>query len=456
VIDVVDPSTEEVIGTVAEAGSGGVDAAVMAARTALPAWAATPLASRLALLEALAGELQSRAAVIGETLAREMGMPIAQATAVQATLPVAVLRDTVAAARSFPFEARDGSATILHEPAGVVAAITPWNFPLHQIAAKIGPALAVGCTVVLKPSELAPLCVEHLVDAARAAGLPDGVLNVVHGSGAVTGEALVNHPDVDVISLTGSVAAGRRVGAAAGAAIKRACLELGGKSPSLVLDDADIEAAVRHTVQRCFFNSGQACNAPTRLLLPLSAVTDATAFAGEVAAEIVVGPALHPQSTMGPVISAAARDRIHAHIRDAAAAGAHVVRGGTDAPAGCGGGGFWVAPTVLGEVRPQMRVHREEIFGPVLSILAYADEAHAITLANDSDYGLSAELFSSSPDRVRSVAGQLRCGQVKVNGAGTRDSLGAPFGGYGISGLGRELGRFGLHEFVETKAVLGA
>jgi aldehyde dehydrogenase (NAD+) len=455
VIDVTDPSTEEVIGAVDEAGSAGVNAAAVAARAAFASWAATPLEDRLAHLDALADALEARATPIGETLAREVGMPLAQATAVQAALPVAVLRATVAAALEFPFtSSRDGTA-ILREPAGVVAAITPWNFPLHQIAAKVAPALAAGCCVVLKPSELAPLCIEHLLAAAREAGLPPGVLNVVHGTGAVTGEALINHPQVDVISFTGSLSAGRRIGAVAGTAIKRACLELGGKSPSIVLDDADIEAAVRHTVKRCCFNSGQACNAPTRLLLPASVAEDATALACETAAQLVVGPALDPASTMGPVISAAARERIRAHIEQAARDGARIVHGGSEPPAGVPDRGFWVTPTVLADVHTDMRVHHEEVFGPVLAILTYTDQEEAVRLANATPYGLSAELFSGDRVRASSLAGRLRCGQVKVNGVSARDALGAPFGGYGLSGLGRELGSFGLEEFVEVKAVLG-
>ncbi|WP_354700647.1 3-succinoylsemialdehyde-pyridine dehydrogenase [Paraconexibacter sp. AEG42_29] len=454
-IDVVDPSTEEVIGQVAEAGPDGVNAAVRAARDAYPAWAATPLDERLALLGALADGLEARTDAIGGSLAREMGMPLAQATAVQAMLPVAVLRSTVEAARDFPFVASEGGATIIREPAGVVAAITPWNFPLHQIAAKVAPALAVGCTVVLKPSELAPLTIALLEEAARAAGLPDGVLNVVHGTGPITGEALVRHPGVDVISLTGSVAAGRRVGAIAGDAIKRACLELGGKSPSVVLDDADLEAAVRHTVTRCCFNSGQACNAPTRLLIPVARADDAYALAAETAAALTVGPALDAQTTMGPVISAAARDRIRVHIDGALTAGARAIHGGSTPPDGVPAKGFYVAPTVLAGVTEDMAIHREEVFGPVLAILTHTGDDDAVRLANATDYGLSAELFTGDDERARAVARRLRAGQVKVGGVSARDSLGAPFGGYGLSGLGRELGRFGLEEFVETKAVLG-
>jgi acyl-CoA reductase-like NAD-dependent aldehyde dehydrogenase len=432
-----------------------VDTAVRTARTALPAWSSTPLEERLTMLSALADGLEARAGAIGASLAREMGMPLAQATAVQAALPVGVIRATIDAARAFPFSSEEGGATILREPAGVVAAITPWNFPLHQIAAKVAPALAVGCTVVLKPSELAPLTIDLLQDAAREAGLPDGVLGVVHGTGPVTGEALVSHPGVDVISLTGSVAAGRRVGAIAGEAIKRACLELGGKSPSVVLDDADLEHAVRYTTARCCFNSGQACNAPTRLLVARHQEADAVAIAAEAAAALVVGPALDEGTTMGPVVSAAARERIRAHIDDAIAAGARAVHGGSAAPAGTPDRGFYVAPTVLAGVTEDMRVHREEVFGPVLAIVAYDGEDDAVRLANATDYGLSAELFTGDRARARAVAARLRAGQVKIGGVSARDALGAPFGGYGLSGLGRELGRFGLEEFVEVKAVLG-
>lgn len=454
-IDVVDPSTETVIGQVAEAGPAGVDAAVRAARAALPAWSATPLDERLGVLSALADALERRSAPIGASLAREMGMPLAQAIAVQAGLPVGVLRATVRAAQAFPFSERDGAATILREPTGVVAAVTPWNFPLHQIAAKLAPALSVGCTVVLKPSELAPLTVALLEEATHEAGVPRGVLTVVHGTGAVTGEALVSHPGVDVISLTGSVAAGRRAGAIAGGQVKRACLELGGKSPSVVLDDADLEHAVRHTVARCCFNSGQACNAPTRLLVPAARAAEAAAIAADAAAVLRVGPALQDGVTMGPVISGAARERIRAHIDEALAAGARAVHGGSAPPPGLPDRGYWVAPTVLDGVTEDMRVHREEVFGPVLAILTHAGDEDAVRLANATDYGLSAELFCGDPDRARAIAGRLRAGQVKVGGVSARDALGVPFGGYGLSGLGRELGRFGLEEFLETKAVLG-
>ncbi|HYF25240.1 MAG TPA: aldehyde dehydrogenase family protein [Baekduia sp.] len=452
-IDVVDPSTEEVVARVAEDGAQGVDAAVRAARAALAGWAATALDDRLALLEAFAGQLEERAEELAQAIAREIGMPIGQARTVQVPLAPAGLHAAVAAARAFPFSEQDGPATIVREPAGVVAAITPWNFPLHQIVAKIGPALAAGCTVVLKPSELAPTNALLLAEAAREAGLPGGVLELVSGTGPVTGEALVAHPDVAVVSLTGSVRAGRRVGALAGAGLKRVCLELGGKSPSIVLDDADAEAAIRHSVSRSFLNSGQACNAPTRLLVRRDALADAEALAREVAEELVVGPAFEDGVTMGPVISADARDRVLGIVDAAARDGARLVTGG-GAPAR--ERGYFVAPTVFSDVGADSELAQTEVFGPVLAIQAYDDDDDAVRLANATPYGLSAEVWTADTQRARAVAARLRCGQVKVNGVRTRDALQAPFGGYGQSGVGRELGRFGLEELLEVKAVLGA
>jgi aldehyde dehydrogenase (NAD+) len=450
-IDVVDPSTEDILASVPEAGPEGVERAVAAARAALPSWSALALHERLEALSALADELEASADALALTIAQEMGMPLAQAAAVQVTLPVAVLRATIAAAEGFPFEERDGAATIIREPAGVVGAITPWNFPLHQITAKLAPALAAGCTMVLKPSELAPLCALKLAQAA-AVTLPDGVLEVVTGSGEKTGEALVRHPHVAVVSLTGSVRAGRRVGAIAGERIARVCLELGGKSPSVVLDDADAEHAIRFSVERCFFNSGQACNAPTRLLVPRRLLGLAEELAADVADTTVVGPALEPTSTMGPVISTAARERIGASVEDARRAGLRQIAGdGAQLPEP----GFFVAPTVFSDVAPEARLAQDEVFGPVLAIQPFDDDEDAVRIANATEYGLSAEIWTADLERAGRLARRLRCGQVKVNGVRTRDTLTAPFGGYGMSGLGRELGRFGIDEFLEVKAVLG-
>ena len=458
-IDVIDPSTEEVLDTVPESGAAAVDHAVAAARAAFESWSATGLEDRLQALGALADALEQRSDELARTVAREMGMPLAQAAAVQVTLPVAVLRATIAVARTFPFEQADGPATIVREPAGVVAAITPWNFPLHQIAAKLAPALAAGCTMVLKPSELAPLNALALAEAA-AETLPAGVLTVLTGTGRLTGEPLVRHPGVRVVSLTGSVAAGRRVGAIAGEGLKRVTLELGGKSPSIVLDDADAETAIRASVERCFFNSGQACNAPTRLLVPRARLREAEELAAEVAAAIRVGPALAAETTMGPVISAAARERIDAQIAEARADGIRQVAGGPRGSNGRGpsdgGRGYYVHPAVFSDVTAEATIAQREIFGPVLAIQPYTDDADAVQIANATPYGLSAEVWSGDPERAQRFARTLRCGQVKINGVRTRDTLAAPFGGYGQSGIGRELGRFGIEEFCEVKAVLGA
>jgi aldehyde dehydrogenase (NAD+) len=454
-IEVVDPSTEELLGTVPDAAPEDVAAAVQAARAALPGWAATPLEERCALLELLADLIEAAADDLGEIIAREVGMPLAQATAVQAALPVAVLRTTAADARAFAWEDEAEGARIWHEPVGVVAAITPWNFPLHQIAAKLAPALAAGCPVVLKPSEVAPFNAFRLADFALEAGLPPGVLGLITGSGPGAGEGLVTHPGVDLVSLTGSVRAGRRVGALAGERLRRATLELGGKSPCVILDDADLETAVGHAIGRGYLNSGQACNASTRILVPRERLADAEAIATDAAGRIVVGPALADGVTMGPLVSAAQRDRVRDHVHDAIADGARVVFGGPDAPEGLDRGWF-LAPTLFSDVDPEARVAREEIFGPVLCLFGYDDEEHAIALANDTDYGLAAEVFTTEPERATRLARRLRAGQVKLNGVRTRDTLGAPFGGVGDSGLGREFGRWGLQEYVEVKAVLGA
>jgi acyl-CoA reductase-like NAD-dependent aldehyde dehydrogenase len=465
VIEVIDPSTEAVIDTVPEADAAAVDAAVRGAQAAQPGWAALPLEERCAALDAFADRLAGAADALGETVAREVGMPLAQSVAIQAMLPVADIRSAATEARAYPFEAEEAGARIWHEPVGVVSAITPWNFPLHQIAAKVAPALAVGCTVVLKPSELAPL---NALAFAELADFPGGVLTVLPGT-AATGEALVRHPGVDAVSLTGSVRAGRAVGAIAGERLRRATLELGGKSPCVVLDDADLEGAIRHAIDRGYLNSGQACNASTRILVPRAQLGRAEEIAAAVAGEIVVGPAFDEGVTMGPLVSAGQRDRVRAYIEDAlggsaagggattrapgAGADARLIFGGADAPHARG---YFLRPTLFSDVDAAAPIAREEIFGPVLCLFGYDDEDHAVALANDTPYGLAAEVFTADPDRGTQVARRLRAGQVKLNGVRTRDSIGAPFGGIGDSGLGRELGRWGLEEFLEVKAVLGA
>lgn len=454
-IAVVDPSTGATLGHVPATTAEGVDVAVRAARRAQDAWGATSVEERCAVLDRLADLLEGAADEIGDVIAHEVGMPLPQATAIQATLPVADLRLTARAAREMAFTEEVGPATVVREPAGVVAAITPWNFPLHQIAAKVAPALAAGCTVVLKPSEVAPFNAFLFADLAARAGVPPGVLGLLTGTGPQAGEALVAHPATDVVSFTGSLRGGRRVGALAGEGIKRVCLELGGKSPSVVLDDADLEEAVRDAITRGMLNSGQACNASTRILVPADRLGEAEEIAADAAASIVVGPAFAEGVTMGPVVSEAQRDRVLGFIEDGLAAGGRLVCGGPEPPTGLDRGCF-VAPTVFSDVPREARIAREEVFGPVLCLFGHDGEDDAVALANDTPYGLAAELWTADTDRAQRVARRLRAGQVKINGVRTRDTLDAPFGGRGLSGVGRELGRFGIEEFLEVKAVLGA
>jgi aldehyde dehydrogenase (NAD+) len=442
-IDVVNPATEDVLDTIPAGTAADVDAAVETARDAFPAWAATPLPDRLGYLTALAGELDRRAGDLAALITSEVGTPLAECRSAQVALPVAVLRDTVEVAAEHRWR----------EPAGVVGAITPWNFPLHQIVAKMGPALAAGCTFVLKPSEVAPLNALVLFDALKAVGLPPGVAQLVMGTGPVVGEAIAGHTGLDVVTFTGSVRAGTRVAELAAGNVTRVALELGGKSPNVILPDADLQRAVPAGVGQAFVNAGQACIALSRMIVPADRLAEVEGLARASAEGIVVGDPLAPATTMGPVVSAAQRERVTGYVDGAISAGARVVAGGADAPPDLDRG-FFVRPTVLSGVTNAMTVSREEVFGPVLVLLPYADEEEAVAMANDTPYGLSAGVWSADPERARQVAGRLRTGQVKINGARTRDHIRAPFGGYKRSGIGRELGPFGLDEFLEVKAVL--
>jgi aldehyde dehydrogenase (NAD+) len=452
-VAVLNPATGGVIDTIPLGSAADVDAAVDRAGDAFPAWAATPLPERLGYLSALADELERRAGELTTLITGEVGTPLAECRAAQVTLPISVLRDTVAVAAEHPWRERCGRAEVWREPAGVVGAITPWNFPLHQIMAKLAPALAAGCTVVLKPSEVAPLNALVLFDALKAVGLPPGVANLVLGTGPVVGEAIATHPDVAVVSFTGSVRAGTRVAEVAARNVTRVALELGGKSPNVILPDADFAAAVPAAVGQAFVNAGQACIALSRILVPAARLADAETLAAAAAARMVVGDPTAPATTMGPVVSAAQRDRVQHFVTGAIADGARVVAGGPGAPDGCDRG-YFVRPTVLSGVTNTTAVSREEVFGPVLVLLPYQHEDEAVALANETPYGLSAGVWSADVDHARRVAGRLRAGQVKINGARTRDHIRAPFGGYKRSGIGRELGPFGLDEFLEIKAVL--
>ncbi|SVA82053.1 uncharacterized protein METZ01_LOCUS134907 [marine metagenome] len=449
-IDVVNPSNEEVIGSVPDGVGADVDVAVAAAREAFPGWAATPLEERLGYIEKLAGQLGARSEEIGELISREVGMPGKMAVMIQAGLPAGTTASVPATAREFPFEETLGRSLVTREPVGVVGCITPWNYPLHQIMAKIAPAMAVGCTVVLKPSEVAPLNAFVLADIIDELGFPAGVFNLVSGVGPVVGEAIAAHPDVDMVSFTGSTRAGTRVAEVAAANVTRVHQELGGKSANIVLDDADFAAAIPSAVGACYLNSGQTCSALTRLLVPADRMDEAAELAAQAAAGFTVGPADDEGSRLGPLVSQTQWDRVQGYIQAGIDEGATLVTGGTGKPEGLDAG-YYVKPTVFANVDNSMSIARDEIFGPVLSIIGYDNEEDAIRIANDSDYGLSGGVWSSDNDRALAVAKKLRTGEVDMNGSFLNTD--APFGGYKKSGNGRELGRFGLSEFVEAKQI---
>ena len=449
-IDVINPSNEEVIGSVPDGVSADVDAAVAAAREAFSGWAATPLEERLGYIEKLAGQLGARSEEIGELISREVGMPGKMAVMIQAGLPAGTTASVPATAREFPFEETLGRSLVTREPVGVVGCITPWNYPLHQIMAKIAPAMAVGCTVVLKPSEVAPLNAFVLADIIDELGFPAGVFNLVSGVGPVVGEAIAAHPDVDMVSFTGSTRAGTRVAEVAAANVTRVHQELGGKSANIVLDDADFAAAIPSAVGACYLNSGQTCSALTRLLVPADRMDEAAELAAQAAAGFTVGPADDEGSRLGPLVSQTQWDRVQGYIQAGIDEGATLVTGGTGKPEGLDAG-YYVKPTVFANVDNSMSIARDEIFGPVLSIIGYDSEEDAIRIANDSDYGLSGGVWSSDNDRALAVAKKLRTGEVDMNGSFLNTD--APFGGYKKSGNGRELGRFGLSEFVEAKQI---
>jgi len=449
-IDVINASTEEVMGRIPEGGAGDVDAAVAAARAAFDGWATTPAAARAAFLQKIHEGLKARMEEIGKLIAGEVGMPVKLATMIQAGSPTATFGLYAKLLGSFAFEEKVGNSLVLREPVGVVAAITPWNYPLHQIAAKVAPALAAGCTVVLKPSEVAPLNAFVLAEIIHAAGLPAGVFNLVTGYGPVVGEAMARHADVDMVSFTGSTRAGKRVSELASATVKRVALELGGKSAAVVLDDADLAAAVKGTVNACFLNSGQTCSAHTRLLVPESKYDEAAKIAVEVAKAFTVGDPFGGTAKLGPLVSELQRERVRAYITKGIEGGAELLAGGPDAPEGLPKG-YYVKPTIFGRVKPDAIIAQEEIFGPVLSIITYRDEKEAVSIANSTPYGLGGGVWSKDEEHAKRVAKRLRTGQVDINGGPF--NLQAPFGGYKQSGNGRELGRFGLEEFLEYKSL---
>jgi len=424
--------------------------AVAAARRAAEAWGCAPIAERAEYLAKIQRGLAARADDIAGTITAEVGMPIKLSRRIQAGLPVAVWESYVKLLGEYAFEERIGNSLVLREPVGVAVCITPWNYPLHQAVAKVAPALAAGCTVVLKPSEVAPLSAFILAEIIHEAGLPAGVFNLLTGTGAEVGEQLAQDPDVDLISFTGSLRAGRRVAELAAGTVKRVTLELGGKSAAVVLDDADLPTAVKATVAACFINSGQTCTAHTRLLVPERLYQQAAELAVAAAAAFAPGDPLNEQTRLGPLVSAVQRERVRDYIRRGIAEGAELLLGGVEPPDGLTTG-FFVRPTVFGGVTPEMTIAREEIFGPVLSIMAYRDEDDAVSIANGTIYGLAAAVWSGDPLRAERVARRLKAGQVDING-GTFNLL-APFGGFKQSGYGRELGAFGLEEFLEIKSM---
>lgn len=450
VFDVINPATGAVLGRVPAASLADTDKAVAAAAGAFDSWSRTSVAERAACLTIIQTGLMSRAEEIARTITSEVGMPLKLSRRIQAGLPTAVLESYIKLLSEYSFEERIGNSLVLRESAGVAACITPWNYPLHQVIAKLAPALAAGCTVVLKPSEIAPLSAFILAEVIHEAGLPAGVFNLVTGSGEQVGEHLARHPAIDLVSFTGSLRAGRRVAELAAATVKRVTLELGGKSAALVLDDADLATAVKGTVGACFINSGQTCTAHTRLLVPEHLYEESANLAIAAASLYTPGDPLDEKTRLGPLVSAAQRERVRNYIRQGIAEGAVLLTGGAEPPSGMTHG-FFVLPTVFGKVTPDMTIAREEIFGPVLSIMSYKDEDSAVRIANDTTYGLAAAVWSGDPQRAQLVARRLRAGQVDINGGAF--NLLAPFGGYKQSGYGRELGRYGLEEFLEVKAI---
>jgi betaine-aldehyde dehydrogenase len=449
-IDVHNAGTGEVMGTVPAGTGRDIDAAVAAAHGALEGWSRTPPEKRAEYLQKIADGLKARADELAKTIAQEVGMPIKLAGRIQAGLPIANFANYAKIAKEFQFEERVGNSLVVKDPVGVVGAITPWNYPLHQIALKVAPALAAGCTVVLKPSEIAPFNAFILADVVAASGLPQGVFNLVTGFGPVVGEALVKHPKVDMISFTGSTRAGKRISEVAAQQVKRVALELGGKSASVILDDADLAAAVKGTVNGCFLNSGQTCTALTRMLVPASKYEEAAKLAAEAAKSFTLGDPLSETTRLGPLSSQAQLERVRSYIKQGVDEGAELLAGGADKPEGVPGG-YFVKPTVFGKVKNSMTIAQEEIFGPVLSIIPYQDEEEAVRIANDSPYGLAGAVWSKDDAHAQAVARRIRAGQIDVNGGAF--NMNAPFGGFKQSGHGREAGVYGLEEFLELKSL---
>ncbi len=449
-IEVIDSTTEDVIGRVPEGTSDDVDRAVAAARGGFEAWSQLPLADRVEACTAISAGLAERAEELAILIAAEVGMPLKLAQMIQAGLPAMDFASVGQVASEVAWEEQIGNSLVVREPIGVVGAITPWNYPLHQLCAKTAPALAAGCVIVAKPSEVTPLSSFVLAEIIDGLDLPPGVFNLVTGYGPDVGAAIAAHEDVDMVSFTGSTAAGRKVSEAAAGNVKRVALELGGKSANVILDDADLEAAVAGGITNCFLNSGQTCSAHTRMLVPRSRLEEAEGIAAAAVEKSTPGDPFDESTRLGPLVSEAQRERVRAYIEKGEEEGAKLVAGGADPPEGLDKG-YFVRPTVFSEVKPEMTIAQEEIFGPVLSIIPYDSEDEAVEIANGTMYGLDGGVWSADPERAKAVARRMRTGQVQINGA-TFNPL-APFGGYKQSGHGRELGRFGLEEFLEVKSI---
>ncbi|MBL8350223.1 MAG: aldehyde dehydrogenase family protein [Burkholderiaceae bacterium] len=450
-IEVINPATEAVAGRISMGSAADVDAAVKAARAAFAAYSQTSVADRVALLEAIIAEYKKRYADMAAAITEEMGAPAKLSQNAQAAMGIGHLTTALNVLKDYHFSETQGTTLLVREPIGVCGLITPWNWPVNQIACKVAPALAVGCTMVLKPSEIAPFSAQVWTEILHAAGVPAGVFNLVNGDGPTVGAAISSHPEVDMVSFTGSTRAGIEVARNAAPTVKRVHQELGGKSPNIILPDADFQRAVTAGVRSVMSNSGQSCNAPTRMLVPNARMAEALAIAKAAAEGTTVGdPA--SGAAIGPVISATQWDKIQTLIERGIAEGAAVVAGGPGKPAGLETG-YYVKPTVLGPVKNSATIAREEIFGPVLTVIGYDTVDEAVAIANDTPYGLAAYVSGTDPEGVRKVASRLRAGQVSLNSAPT--DLMAPFGGFKQSGNGREWGEHAFGEFLEVKAVLG-
>jgi aldehyde dehydrogenase (NAD+) len=453
VFEVINPATEQPAGVISMGSARDVDLAVAAARRAFDAYSQTTREERRALLEKMLAVYKRRYNDIADAIRDEMGAPTKLARGSQAGCGTGHLEAMIEVLKTFEFEEHRGSSHLVQEPVGVCALITPWNWPMNQVAAKVVPALAAGCTMVLKPSEFSPFSAAIWAEVCHEAGVPPGVFNLINGAGTTVGAALAAHPEIDMVSFTGSTRAGTEVAKLAATTVKRVHQELGGKSPNILLDDADFERAVKASVMHVFQNSGQSCNAPTRLLVPAARMGEVEALARKVAESVIVGDPTSEKTAVGPVVSKIQFDRVEGFISQGIAEGARLLAGGEGRPEGLTKG-YYVRPTIFTNVNNEMTIAREEIFGPVLVILPYSSEEEAVRIANDTPYGLQAYIWSKDLTRANRIGRRIRAGRVTINGA--PGDMNTPFGGFKRSGNGREWGEFGLRDFLEVKAVLGA